>query len=176
MCGLADTPEDARRVTPAVPKISIVSPPHDYALANGLRFVASEVDMLGRIVSSQNFHNSYAVTGAMATIAAAVVPGSVVNRVVGHAAERSPLSLKIGHASGVIGARQEWHPTGDGVMIDRTYMIRTARRLMTGSAYVAQFAAAVPPADLRTTNMWTSAPTRNGSSVPDASIQRVTAR
>jgi len=140
LCGLVDKPENALGLTPAVPKISIVSPPHEYEVNGNQRFEAREVDMLGRIVSSQNLHTGYAVTGAIATIAAAVVPGSVVNRVVG-TDMMSPMALRIGHPSGMIDARQDWQTTGDGITIHRTYAIRTARRLMTGTAYLAQMAA-----------------------------------
>jgi hypothetical protein len=177
LCGLADRPEDARRITPAVPKIAIVSPPHDYALDAGSQSLeAGDVDMLARIVSSQNLHKAYAVTGAIATIAAAVVPGSVVNRAVGRAAAGSPLALRIGHPGGVIEPRQDWHPSGDGVGIERTYMIRTARRIMTGSAHVADLVQVHPPVDLRTTRIWTSVPIRNANSAPQASSHRVRVR
>jgi 2-methylaconitate cis-trans-isomerase PrpF len=166
LCGLADRPEDARRITPAVPKIAIVSPPHDYALDAGSQSLeAGDVDMLARIVSSQNLHKAYAVTGAIATIAAAVVPGSVVNRAVGRAAAGSPLALRIGHPGGV-----------NGVGIERTYMIRTARRIMTGSAHVADLVQVHPPVDLRTTRIWTSVPIRNANSAPQASSHRVRVR
>ncbi len=141
LCGLVERPEDALRLTPAVPKISIVSPPHDYVLDNGDQsFAAHEVDMLGRIISSQNLHGSYAVTGAMATIAAAVVPNSVVNRAI-DCVVASPLTLRIGHPSGMIEPRQDWHATDDSVIIERVYAIRTTRRLMTGMVHVAQIVA-----------------------------------
>ncbi len=143
LCGLAERPEEARGVTPAVPKVALISPPQDYAVeAGNLDFRASEVDMLGRIISSQNLHKSYAVTGAIATIAAAVVPGSVVNHAVGRNADHAPLSLRIGHPGGVIEARQDWRQTGSCIHIERAYMVRTARRLMTGSAYLPLRAAA----------------------------------
>lgn len=137
LCGLVERPEDALGLTPAVPKLSIVSPAHDYESKDGQRYGASDVDMLGRIVSSQNLHSGYAVTGAISTIAAAVVPGSIVNRVVGGATV-SPRTLRIGHSSGILELRQDWHAAGGNVTIDRAYVIRTARRLMTGTASVAR--------------------------------------
>ena len=177
LCGLVERPEEARRITPAVPKIAIVSPPRDYTIESGaMNLEAGDVDMLARIISSQNLHKSYAVTGAIATIAAAVVPGSVVNRAVGHAAAGSPLALRIGHPSGVIEPRQDWHRSGDGVSIERTYMIRTARRLMTGSAHVPNLAQTQPLADLRTTRIWTSVPMRDANSAPQPSSHPVRVR
>lgn len=153
LCGLAERSEDARRTTPAVPKISIVSQPRRYLPENGgVAIDAGDIDILGRIVSSQQFHKGYSVTGALATIAAAVIPDSIVNRAVGDAAATSPLALRIGHASGIIEPRQTWHPTGDGVSIDRAYMIRTTRRLLTGRAYVSNLVTAPRP-DLQTTEI-----------------------
>ncbi len=137
LCGLVERPGDALSLTPAVPKISIVSPPHDYEASGSRRYGAGDVDMLGRIVSSQNLHSGYAVTGAIATIAAAVVPGSIVNRAVGSAAT-SPRTLRIGHSGGILELRQDWHAAGDNVSVDRVYVVRTARRLMTGTAYAAR--------------------------------------
>jgi 2-methylaconitate cis-trans-isomerase PrpF len=163
LCGLAERPEDALRLSPAVPKIALVSPPHDYVFDNGRDgFVAREVDMLGRIISSQNFHTSYAVTGAMATIAAAVVPDSVVNRAVGGAVA-SPLTLRIGHPSGMIEPRQDWRAGEDGVVIERAYAIRTTRRLMTGSVHLAQVAQ--PHAAART-NVVTTPMRRRATDAP----------
>jgi hypothetical protein len=173
LCGLVERPEDALGLTPAVPKISIVSPPHEYEVDGSQRFETHEVDILGRIVSSQNLHNSYAVTGAMATIAAAVVPGSVVNRMVGGDI-MSPLALRIGHPSGMIEPRQDWHTTGDSVTIDRAYAIRTTRRLMTGTAYVAQMAA--QPHDASRTKTPIPVPTRTNGFDPNAFIHRVMPR
>ncbi len=150
MCGLVERAEDALRLSPAVPKIALVSPPRGFTLDNNrVSFDAGEVDLLGRIISSQSFHNSYAVTGALATIAAAVVPGSVVNRTVGDAAHKPSLTLRIGHPSGVIELRQDSHIAGDSVTIERAYVVRTARRLMSGSACVPEFATAVRPAQFR---------------------------
>lgn len=40
-----------------------------------------EIDLLSRMMSMQKAHPSYAMTGAMCTAAAAVVPGSIVEQV-----------------------------------------------------------------------------------------------
>lgn len=137
LCGLADSPEDARRTSPAVPKVALVSPPKDYSIENGsLSIKARNVDLLARIISSQNLHKAYAVTGAIATISAAVIPGSVVNKLVTERAGQSPFSLRIGHPSGIIEPRLDWHHSSDNVAVDRAYVIRTARRLMTGVSFL----------------------------------------
>lgn len=40
-----------------------------------------EIDLLSRMMSMQKAHPSYAMTGAMCTAAAAVVPGSIVEQI-----------------------------------------------------------------------------------------------
>lgn len=127
MIGLSETMEDARRVTPNVPKVAFVSQPRD----------CFAEDLMSRIVSSQSLHGAYAVTGAFATIAAAAVSDSIVNRLLGWSRIESPLSLRIGHPGGVIEPRIDWHRNGNGVVVDRAYMLCSARRLMTGVTYLA---------------------------------------
>ena len=124
--GLAGTPEDARRLTPNVPKVAFVSPASE---------AAADAHIFARIVSSQSLHRAYAVTGAIATIAAAVIPDSIVNRFVGNGRLSSPVSLRIAHPGGVIEPRVEWRSTANGIAIDRACILRTARRLMQGLLY-----------------------------------------
>jgi 2-methylaconitate cis-trans-isomerase PrpF len=121
--GLSKTMEEARLVSPNVPKVAFVSPP-----GNPLT-----EDLVARIVSSQSLHNAYAVTGAFATIAAAVIPGSTVDRVLGQTRTTSPFSLRIRHPGGVIEPRVDVHRTAKGVEVERAYIVRTARRLMSGT-------------------------------------------
>ncbi|HZP19719.1 MAG TPA: PrpF domain-containing protein [Bauldia sp.] len=150
LCGLVDRAEDARRLTPAVPKVALVSPPQGFTTDTGrVTFETGEIDMLGRIVSSQSFHNSFAVTGALATIAASVVPNSVVNRVAAAGTAGTPLKLRIGHPGGSMELRQDWHFDGGRVVIDRAFVVRTARRLMTGSAYVPDLLTLARPTEFR---------------------------
>lgn len=137
LCGLAESAETARKVTPAVPKISLVSPSRDYQTERGDQTIkADDVDIVARIVSSQNLHKAYAVTGAIATVAASVVPGSIVNRLDGVQANASPFTLRIGHVSGIIAPRITWRPSNDCPTIESAHLVRTARRLMTGECWL----------------------------------------
>lgn len=52
-----------------------------YETADGTTIRKEEIDLLSRMMSMQKSHPSYAMTGAMCTAAAAVVPGSVVAQV-----------------------------------------------------------------------------------------------
>jgi 2-methylaconitate cis-trans-isomerase PrpF len=136
MAGLVRDVEEARRVSPAVPKLAFVGPPVDYRTAgSGLPVAAGDVDLVGRIISSQSVHKAYAVTGAIATAAAAVVPGSVANRVLGEGWEPAERPLRIGHPSGVIECRIEPEGTGSSLTIRRAGVFRTARRILDGRCY-----------------------------------------
>ena len=69
----------------------------------------------------------------MCTAAAAVIPGSVVNRVLGSSAD--PAKLRIGHPGGVLEAGVEYEPIEEGVSIVKTSGYRTANLLMEGYAF-----------------------------------------
>jgi 2-methylaconitate cis-trans-isomerase PrpF len=87
-CGLAPTPAEASLRSPAIPKVAVVGPPIDYTATDGTPIRAEEIDVVGRIVSMGRVHTSYALTGAIATAVAAVLPGTVVHEVA-HAARAS---------------------------------------------------------------------------------------
>lgn len=119
--GAAPSEELADAVSPNVPKVAFVSAGRGGA------------DCSARIVSSQSLHGAYAVTGAIATLAAAVVGESVVGRVVG-ATHPGRLDLRIGHPSGVLDASIDFSRDGEPV-VERALVTRTARRLMAGALY-----------------------------------------
>lgn len=91
---------------------------------------------MSTIVSSPSRHRAYAVTGPIATISAAVAPDSIVERIAGAAVRESPATLRIGHPTGVIEPRLDWRCNDGGISIDRAYIVRTARRLMSGITYL----------------------------------------
>ena len=124
--GLVDSAADALKKTPDVPKLAFVGPP-------GGR---DDVDLLSRIVSSQNYHQAYAVTGAIATSVAAAVPGSVVEEAIGRSIPAGIRKIRIGHPSGVMKCRFENLMGGAVPMISRAGVMRTARRVMQGAVIV----------------------------------------
>lgn len=62
--------------TPGIPKMTFVAPANDYITPDGKNIEKEGVDLLSRMMSMQKTHPSYAMTGAMCTAAAAVIPGS----------------------------------------------------------------------------------------------------
>lgn len=124
MIGVAPSIELADAVSPNVPKVAFVSPAEGTA------------DLTACIVSSQSLHRAYAVTGAIATSTACVIDDSVVARLVG---PRAPgrCTVRIGHPGGVIEPSIDWRRSegGLGLVVEHAYVLRTARRLMTGEIH-----------------------------------------
>jgi 2-methylaconitate cis-trans-isomerase PrpF len=132
--GLADDAATATKTTPSVPKVAAVAPPAAYRCTTGESIGAEELDLVALIMSMQRTHPAYALTGAVATSAAAALDGSIVAEVIG-GTDKSHGRLRLGHPGGVMIC---------GVAIDeegpeprlRVTVERTARRLMDGYVYV----------------------------------------
>ena len=146
--GLVSDPLRSAWDSPGIPKMTFVSAPQDYTASDGSVITGASVDICSRMMSMQKTHPSYAMTGAMCTAAAAVIPGTVVNevlseRVLGEAEALDESSgllsalIRIGHPSGILEAGVEFIPGGEGELpfVRDTYGFRTARLLMKGEVY-----------------------------------------
>lgn len=132
--GMTDDYKKAAWETPGVPKLTFVAEAAGYVSASGQAIKAEHMDLLSRMMSMQKTHPTYAMSGAMCTVAAAVIPGSIVNQVLKKGANTK--SLRIGHPGGVLTAGAEYVEAGNGaVEIKRTSGFRTANLLMDGVAY-----------------------------------------
>ena len=76
--GLIDDYKKSAWETPGIPKMTFVAEAADYTTPDGKEIKKESIDLLSRMMSMQKTHPSYAMTGAMCTAAAAVVPGSIV--------------------------------------------------------------------------------------------------
>ena len=131
--GFIEKPEEASWKSPGVPKMTIVAPPEEYKTSGGNLISKEDTDILSRMMSMQKPHATYAMTGAMCTVAAAVIPGTLVWE-----AARKELSgnvLRIGHPGGVMEAGVSYHYDNGEIRIESTFGYRTARLLMSGMAY-----------------------------------------
>ena len=120
--------------TPAIPKMTFVGQAEDYVTAEGTSVAKSSVDLLSRMMSMQKAHPSYAMTGAMCTAAAAVVPGSVVNQVL--SPDTDTQFIRIGHPSGILECGVDFEENGVCPVITDTFGFRTANLLLDGTAYI----------------------------------------
>jgi 4-oxalomesaconate tautomerase len=107
-----------------VPKMCLASPPRN-----------------GGAISTRNFiphtvHKAIGVFGAVSVATACVVPGSVVAdmvRIVGGGRSRR---LDVEHPTGFFTVEMDVAPDGKGVKLERAALLRTARKIMAGEAYV----------------------------------------
>lgn len=135
MMGLAKTKE---RVSPAVPKVAIVAPPQDYVTTDGNSVRAADFDLLARTKALAVMHKAYAVTGGICVSTAALIEGSVVNKVVSGRAKSSGV-VRIGHPSGVFDLVIKLEKTRSGEWnLLKAGLGRTARRMMDGYVYVSR--------------------------------------
>ncbi len=133
--GLVDSPERAADVTPAVPKVYVVSAPASYTDVTGRRIEAGQINLVGRGLSMRVPHQAYAATVAVCTAAAALLPGTLVNEVL-RPDPAQPGRIRIGHPSGVVGVDAALTWTAGQPQLVRAAVERTARRIMDGTVYV----------------------------------------
>lgn len=122
--------EDARTQSTSAPKVAIVSKPQNYTDLDGNHVAADTMDLCCRAISVGSLHKAYPMTVAVATAAAARIPGTVINELLPGAAEKE--TIRLGHTSGVTDVKIVM----DGESILKGGVIRTARRIMDGFVYV----------------------------------------
>lgn len=133
--GLAQTMEEATQRSQAVPKIAFVTAATAYRTLGGTVIDAGQIDLVARIMSMGTLHKSYAVSGAIATIGAAKIPGTVVYDMLKPEALKKEM-LKVGHPGGIIEVGAMVEEKDDGFFYKEAALGRTARRLMEGAVLV----------------------------------------
>src|SRR5574337_511966 len=93
------------------------------------------VDVVCRLVANATWHKAYAVTGTIATGAAARVKGSIVYEAMRATAHREPV-VRIGHPAGVIDIRVSVSNRNDTWTLQEAWVGRTARILSDGWAFL----------------------------------------
>ncbi len=129
--GLVDDYREAKYKTPGIPKMTFIASADDYVSTTGENIHKEQIDFLSRMMSMQKAHPTYAMTGAMCTVAAAAIPGTLVNQICKKGADLT--RLRIGHPSGILEVGVDVSESGSEIL--RTYGYRTARLLMTGVAF-----------------------------------------
>ena len=132
--GLCDDYTRSAWETPGIPKMTFVAPAADYITVTGQKISADKIDLLSRMMSMQKTHPTYAMTGAMCTAAAAIVPGSVVQQVLRPDVDTQ--FIRIAHPGGILEAGVDYAVDENGcVDVEDTFGFRTANLLAEGTAF-----------------------------------------
>ena len=131
--GLTNTREDAK-VSHAIPKIALISPPHDYVTTSGKRISKDSIDIATKMVSMGNFHRTFAGSGLYNLASAVRLSRTVPNKnsTLEYTAEEQ--IIRIGHPDGI--AEVAVQLTSDDADIAYVGLTRTARKIMSGNLYI----------------------------------------
>ncbi|HTK35288.1 MAG TPA: 4-oxalomesaconate tautomerase [Caulobacteraceae bacterium] len=107
-----------------VPKMCLVAPPQH-----------------GGVISTRNFiphrvHEAIGVFGAVSVATACVTPGSVAAEVAGVADVSAVKELEVEHPTGFFTVAMDVELEGEGIRVRRSALLRTARKLMSGSVFI----------------------------------------
>ena len=136
LAGLADSPADATTVSPALPRLAVVSSPEDYRTSLGEAVPAASTDVRVRATSMQKMHHAYPMTAALCTAAAVLIDGTLPNRLARPGRSNHRGQVRIGHPKGVTAATAYVTGGPTAPVVESVGVTRTARRLFAGTAYV----------------------------------------
>lgn len=131
--GVAATPRDVTRNSPATPKIAMVAAAADSATLGGGVLRREDCNIQVRTVSMGLPHLAIPLTAAMCTGVAARIPGTLVHECACPVPEGTP--LMVGHGSGALPVWATVAQGGNGPFAERVSVIRTARVLMQGRVF-----------------------------------------
>ena len=127
------------------PKIAFVAPAASYTTSSGKQVQANDVDLLVRALSMGQLHHAMMGTAAVAIGTAAAIPGTLVNRAAGGAADAGAedgravdgagaarQSVRFGHPSGTLRVGAEAALVNGQWQVTKALMSRSARILMEG--------------------------------------------
>lgn len=133
--GIAATPAEATRDVPSVPKLAMVNGPMEYRQLDGVAAGPADLDIVGKMMSMGKMHRAYPMTGAICTVVAAGIPGTVVHDAMPED-RRGGESLRLGHPSGRLQLYAAPRRAAGEWTVDQVSVERTARRLMEGTVLV----------------------------------------
>jgi len=138
--GLVEDVSEATKLSPGLPKVGFVSKPSSYVTSNGSEIDREEIDISARLMSMQTPHQSYMLSGAVCTGAAAVIQGTIVQEMITKQSDRSDDKrlVRIGHPGGVMRVLVDLDINEDVPRIRGIEVERTARLLMEGQVYVSK--------------------------------------
>ncbi len=135
MIGIVPKREQATATSPGLPKVALVAPAQGYRTSEGRDIAVDEHDLQGRLMSMQTAHRSYGGAAAICTAVASRISGTLVHSC-REAGSGDPELVRIAHPFGVMDVRVKMTPSEDDPQVVSARIGRTARRIMSGVAYV----------------------------------------
>jgi 2-methylaconitate cis-trans-isomerase PrpF len=121
----------------SIPKIAFIAAARDYRTLSGSVVTGKSVNMLARVMAMGKMHKAVAITAGIPAAIAAVIPESVVNRVV---AKGKPVpqdgEIVIGHPWGMMDVKVDAATENGQPRIVSCTIGRTARKIMDGKVYI----------------------------------------
>ncbi len=130
---MAHSVDEARRITPSVPKIGMVAKPRQYTATSGKLINKEEVDIICKMISMGKLHRTSPASGLFCLAAAILLPGTIPNQLAAIPAGTKERTVRIGHPDGVVEVRVSL--TDNGLDVEFVGMDRTARRIMKGELF-----------------------------------------
>ncbi len=125
--------------SPSIPKISFVASPQDYLTMTGMRVKKEQVDLLARVMAMGKMHKAFAITAGIPAAIAAVIPGSVVHKVIEGASQTvMERNVTVGHPSGQMDVKVAAKEEDDQIRIVSCTIGRTARKIMEGRVFLSK--------------------------------------
>jgi 4-oxalomesaconate tautomerase len=109
-----------------VPKMCLVAPPQHGGVISTRSFIPHRV------------HEAIGVFGAVSVATACVTPGSVAAEVAGIADVAAVKELEVEHPTGFFTVAMDVELDGNQIKVNRSALLRTARKLMSGEVYIQQ--------------------------------------
>jgi 2-methylaconitate cis-trans-isomerase PrpF len=126
-------------VSQSIPKIAFITAARDFRTSTGETILKGSVSLLARLMAMGKMHKAFAITAGIPAAIAAVIPGSVVNRVASvDSSAPAGAQLIIGHPSGRMDLKVDAQFGNKGPVIVSCTVGRTARRIMDGRVYVSE--------------------------------------
>ena len=123
--------------SPSIPKISFIAPSQNFKATTGQEIGKEAISMVARVMAMGKMHKTFAITAGIPAAIGAVIPGSVVNQVVGSFSQgTAEREIIIGHPSGMMDVKVEARFDRDQPYIVSCTVGRTARKIMEGKVYI----------------------------------------
>jgi len=133
---LCDNWREATKKVPYSPFFALCASPLTYKnWITGEMVNGDSVDLVVRLLFMQKMHKTYPVTGTVCTVAASMIPGTIVSQVA-RPGIREKGKLRIGHPAGIITPEGKVDIENDGFVLRRATVDRTARCIMKGYAFI----------------------------------------